>query len=70
MREKDFTPETYILPMNYLVSIFPEQEKNMRKALQYVIEPINDINEILLFLSTFGEWLIERADDFLNTIDN
>ncbi|PEQ02777.1 nucleotidyltransferase [Bacillus wiedmannii] len=49
---------------------FPEQEKNMRKALQYVIEPINDINEILLFLSTFGEWLIERAADFLNTIDN
>ena len=49
---------------------FPEQEKNMRKALQYVIEPINDINEILLFLSTFGEWLIERAAAFLNTIDN
>ena len=41
----------------------------MRKALQYVIEPINDINEILLFLSTFGEWLIERAV-LLNTIDN
>lgn len=49
---------------------FPEQEKNMRKAVQYVIEPINDINEILLFLNTFGEWLIERADAFLNTIDN
>ncbi|PEQ01104.1 nucleotidyltransferase [Bacillus toyonensis] len=49
---------------------FPEQEKNMRRALQYVIEPIKDINEILLFLDTFGGWLIERADDFLNTIDN
>lgn len=42
----------------------------MSKALQYVIEPINDISEILLSLSTFGEWLIERAADFLNTIDN
>ncbi|MBE5109074.1 nucleotidyltransferase [Bacillus thuringiensis] len=49
---------------------FPEQEKNMRKALQYVIEPINDIKEILLFLDTFGEWLIERAEASLNTIDN
>ena len=41
---------------------FPEQEENMREALQYVIEPINDINEILLFLNTFGEWLIEMAE--------
>ncbi|EJS75789.1 nucleotidyltransferase [Bacillus cereus] len=41
---------------------FPKQEKNMRKALQYVIEPINDINELILFLDTFGEWLIERAE--------
>ncbi|EJS68110.1 hypothetical protein [Bacillus cereus] len=41
---------------------FPKQEKNMRKALQYVIEPINDINELILFLDTFGEWLIERVE--------
>ncbi|GMR66624.1 hypothetical protein BAC7755_32940 [Bacillus sp. MN7755] len=26
-REKDFTPETYILHMNYLVSIFPNKKK-------------------------------------------
>ncbi|HDR7795707.1 TPA: nucleotidyltransferase [Bacillus luti] len=47
---------------------FPEQEENMRKALQYVIEPVNDINEILLFLDTFGEWLIERAEKNLDVI--
>ncbi|WP_433772080.1 nucleotidyltransferase [Bacillus wiedmannii] len=47
---------------------FPEQEKNMRKALQYVIEPINDINELILFLDTFGEWLIERAEGYFNSI--
>ncbi|MGE7868870.1 nucleotidyltransferase [Bacillus paramycoides] len=47
---------------------FPEQEKNMRKALQYVIEPIKDIEEILSFLDTFGDWLIERAEDYLNNI--
>ncbi|EJQ12696.1 nucleotidyltransferase [Bacillus cereus] len=54
---RDLYP-AYVLFSKY----FPEQEKNMRKALQYVIEPINDINEILLFLNTFGEWLIERAE--------
>ncbi|MDI6533201.1 nucleotidyltransferase [Bacillus mycoides] len=47
---------------------FPEQEKNMRKALQYVIEPIKDIEEILSFLDTFGDWLIEKAEDSLKNI--
>ncbi|MCC2463112.1 nucleotidyltransferase [Bacillus mobilis] len=62
---RDLYP-AYILFSKY----FPKQEKNMRKALQYVIEPVNDINEILMFLDTFGESLIEKADDFLNTVDN
>lgn len=47
---------------------FPEQEKNMRKALQYVIEPIKDIEEISSFLDNFGNWLIERARDYLKNI--
>ncbi|MGG5735671.1 MULTISPECIES: nucleotidyltransferase [Bacillus cereus group] len=47
---------------------FSEQKKNMRKALQYVIEPIKDIEEILSFLDTFGNWLIERAGDYLKNI--
>ncbi len=40
----------------------------MRKALQYVIEPIKDIEEILAFLNTFGDWLIEKAEDPLKNI--
>jgi len=47
---------------------FPEQEKNMRTALQYVIEPIKDIEEILSLLDMFGDWLIEKVEDYLKNI--
>ncbi|MEY8347293.1 nucleotidyltransferase [Bacillus cereus] len=41
---------------------FPGQEQNMRRALQYAINPIDDIKEILAFLDDFGGWMIKLAD--------
>jgi len=40
----------------------------MRTALQYVIEPIKDIEEILSLLDMFGDWLIEKVEDYLKNI--
>ncbi|MDZ5608977.1 nucleotidyltransferase [Bacillus pseudomycoides] len=45
---------------------FPEQERNMRKALQYAVNPIGEIIEILTFLNNFGSWMIKEADHYLN----
>lgn len=44
---------------------FPEQEQNMRKALQYAVNPIEDIKEIVVFLDDFGSWMIKEADYYL-----
>ncbi len=44
---------------------FPEQEHNMRRALRYAVNPIDDIIEILAFLDNFGGWMITEADYYL-----
>lgn len=45
---------------------FPEQEQNMRKALQYAVNPIDDIMEITAYLDNFGSWMIKEANYYLN----
>ncbi|PDY46840.1 nucleotidyltransferase [Bacillus pseudomycoides] len=44
---------------------FPEQEQNMRKAMQYAVNPIDDITEILSFLELLGDWMIKEANQYL-----
>jgi len=43
---------------------FPEQEQSMRKALQYAVNPIDDITEILSFLELLGDWMIKEANQY------
>ncbi|MBJ8031436.1 nucleotidyltransferase [Bacillus cereus group sp. N21] len=43
---------------------FPEQEQDMRKALQYAVNPIDDITEILSFLELLGDWMIKEANQY------
>ncbi|MBC6973000.1 nucleotidyltransferase [Bacillus sp. Xin] len=45
---------------------YPEQEQNMRKALQYAVDPIDDIIENLAFLDNFGGWMLKEVDHYLN----
>ncbi|MBO1581653.1 nucleotidyltransferase [Bacillus sp. XF8] len=47
---------------------FPEQEQNMRKALQYAIDPLDDTMGILVFLETFGNWMINESNNYLSNI--
>lgn len=37
----------------------------MRTALQYAVNPIDDIKEIVAFLDGFGGWMIKEADYYL-----
>ncbi|KYG29437.1 hypothetical protein [Alkalihalobacillus trypoxylicola] len=43
----------------------PEREKEMRMALEYAIEPINDPHKIIMFLKQFGSWFIPEAELWL-----
>lgn len=44
---------------------YPEKEPEMKKALQYAINPSYDSEEIIDFLNIFGDWLIVKAEEWL-----
>lgn len=44
---------------------YPEKEGEMRKALQYAVNPSEDIEAILAFLDSFGDWMIDEAEKWL-----
>ncbi len=37
----------------------------MRRAVEYVLHPSPDAEEVKAFLSDFGGWMIETADEWL-----
>ncbi|UBF27198.1 hypothetical protein K9N68_04325 [Kovacikia minuta CCNUW1] len=41
---------------------FPEQEPQMRKALELAIQPSSNRGGLLIFLATFGQWLVAEVD--------
>jgi hypothetical protein len=44
---------------------YPKQESRMRRAVEYALDPSSDTEEVIDFLSDFGGWMIEAADDWL-----
>ncbi|MEX0270972.1 hypothetical protein AB3R30_17675 [Leptolyngbyaceae cyanobacterium UHCC 1019] len=48
---------------------FPAQEPLMRKALELAIQPSDNREGLLMFLSHFGAWLVERVDATLERPD-
>ncbi|UFT99245.1 nucleotidyltransferase [Radiobacillus kanasensis] len=44
---------------------FPKKESEMKQALVYAISPIEDIDELISFLSSFGAWMAGEADGWL-----
>jgi hypothetical protein len=44
---------------------YPKQESRMRRAVEYGLDPSSDAEEVKVFLSDFGGWMIEAADDWL-----
>jgi hypothetical protein len=49
----------------YFAGHYPAQEQTMRRVLELAIQPTNDREVVLELLTTFGVWMIARADEWL-----
>jgi hypothetical protein len=59
VREQAYTRDLY--PSYEVFSkYYPNKEKEMKKALELAINPIDDRNSLLQFLDSFGGWLISK----------
>jgi hypothetical protein len=45
---------------------YPKQESGMRRAVEYALDPSPNVEEVRAFLSDFGGWMIEAAEDWLD----
>ncbi len=64
LRERSYTRDLYPCYRAF-ASRYPEQERGMRRAVEYALDPSLDAEEVKAFLSDFGGWMIEVADDWL-----
>ena len=39
---------------------YPEKETEMRRALEYALNPTGDKTEALKFIKNFGDWIVEE----------
>lgn len=68
LQEKTYSRDLYPC-FKVFCKYYPEQEKDMGKALVMAVDPIDDAQNLLFFVSAFGNWLtaeIERK--FSNTL--
>ncbi|KPL58432.1 hypothetical protein [Rossellomorea vietnamensis] len=62
--EKTYTRDLY--PAYKLFSKhYPEKESEMKQAVEYAINPVDDPIEILDFLGRMGEWMIQESERWL-----
>ena len=45
---------------------WPARAAEMRRAVDWVREPTTDAGEIIAYLESFGQWVIERSDEWLD----
>lgn len=45
---------------------WPSRAAEMRRAVDWVREPTADAGEIIAYLESFGRWMIERSDEWLD----
>lgn len=66
-KEKVFTRDLY--PCCQIFSkYFPDQGLQIRKAMEYAINPIADIDSITYFLDNFGVWLMNKIEEEFNQL--
>ncbi|MGX1265521.1 putative nucleotidyltransferase [Rossellomorea marisflavi] len=64
-KEKTYTRDLY--PAYQLFSShYPEKEIEMRRAVEYAINPVRDPEEVIRFLNGFGDWIVKEAESWLN----
>lgn len=44
---------------------YPEKESEMKQALQYAINPVGNVYEIIVFLDEMGNWMISESEKWL-----
>ena len=54
------------LSASYFIKHFPDYEPEMKQAMQWIESPIDDAQELMDFLDTFGAWLIAECDEWLD----
>ena len=64
MKENTYTRDLYPA-YKLFTKHFPEKQEEMKSALNYAINPSVNNKEILSFLSSFGDWIINQSDDWL-----
>lgn len=45
---------------------YPEKESDMKQALEYALNPVDDPDELLSFLNEMGEWMIHESEKWLH----
>lgn len=65
-REHKYTRDLY--PAYQLFSRhYPEKENDMRQAVQYAVNPVEEPDRIISFLNTFGNWMIHESKGQMRT---
>ncbi len=64
LQERSYTRDLYPCYRAFARQ-YPKQENRMRRAVEYALDPSLDAEEVEAFLSEFGGWMIEAADDWL-----
>ncbi|SDC82152.1 hypothetical protein SAMN05421663_104216 [Terribacillus halophilus] len=62
--EKQYTRDLYPAYKAF-AKHFPDQEPNMRQALDYAINPSPDAEQLLSFLNEMGEWMVKESEKWL-----
>ena len=52
--------------VSYFLKHYSDQEREIRQAVDFIVSPTDSASEILDFLDTFGAWLIDECDRWLD----
>jgi uncharacterized protein len=66
LREQSYTRDLYPCYRAF-ADRCPKQESGMGRAVAYALDPSPDAEEVEAFLSDFGGWMIQAADDWLES---
>lgn len=65
-KENNYTRDLY--PAYKIFSkYYPEKEAEMKQALKYAIEPVDNPNELIDYLNNMGHWMVQESEKWLET---
>lgn len=64
-KDNKFTPDVDLC-FHQFIKHYPEQTVNMEKAVNYSKNPTTDKEELIMFLNSFGRWIIAEDNRWLD----